>query len=70
MDRPALTGSAPELRSLTEWLHVMGTLRDRLSDEACVKDDSAAAVTRELVRDVFRAENRVRAHVGLPPRMH
>ena len=26
--------------------------------------------TGELVRNVFRAENRVRAHVGLPPRMH
>ena len=70
MDRPRLTGSEAELHSLAEWLRAMERLRDQLHDEQ--RDAVGGAVTpfRELAKDVLRAENRVRAHVGLPPLSH
>src|SRR4051812_6766333 len=73
VDRPRLTGSPAELECLADWLQAMEQLRDGLAavpSGADGVDGGAAIATRELARNVLRAENRLRAHVGLPPLMH
>jgi hypothetical protein len=70
MSPPGLTGSEQELQCLAEWFGAMEILRNQLGSGSLAGEFPSTTQTRELAQNVLRAENRLRAHVGLPPLMH
>jgi hypothetical protein len=59
-------GSVQEQEAFTDWLRAVEALQVFLG-EADGPDE--AADTRQPIEDVLRAENRLRAVIGYPPRM-
>jgi hypothetical protein len=60
--------SEQQHQALNDWIRAAEALRDNVAEPESESPD-AALQTRHLIKEVLRAENRIRAVHGYPPRM-